>query len=340
MKRTLLFLLKLGLLAGLFVAAAGVGGLTYFHYGDPRNTCASCHEMTAVHSAWSESAHASVHCRNCHGGSLTLDVHALRAHVNRVVQHFSGHADDPIRLTERDVLALHEACRTCHARTFADWQSSRHATSYATIFLDPVHNKAEQLAPDCLRCHGMFFDGQIEDLVGPLDTAGPWALKHEAKAAHAAIPCLACHQVHAPAAESGAAQLYVRRESTYFPCKLLPATPMRQGDRAIRISSDPRQRLCVQCHAPNAFRQVGTEDDRTPAGVHEGLSCFDCHQSHSLSAKVSCAACHPGNSHCGIDVEKMDTTFNVPGSKHNIHTVACGDCHHGQRPGLKEAKEK
>ena len=38
-----------------------------------------------------------------------------------------------------------------------------------------------------------------------------------------------------------------------------------QGDRAVRVSSDPRQRLCVQCHAPNAFRQLGSEDDRTPA---------------------------------------------------------------------------
>ena len=169
MKRLLIFMLKLVLLAGLFLVAAGVGGMAYFHFGDPRNTCASCHEMTAVHSAWSNSAHASVHCRNCHGGSLTLDVHALRSHVNRVVQHFSGNADKPIRLTEKDILALHDACRSCHARTFADWKASRHSATYAGIFLDSDHNKTEQLAPDCLRCHGMFYDGHIEDLVA---TAG------------------------------------------------------------------------------------------------------------------------------------------------------------------------
>jgi hypothetical protein len=331
-KRLFIFMLKFALLGGLFAVAAVVGGLAYFHYGDPQNTCASCHEMTAVHSAWSNSAHASVHCRDCHGGSLTLDVHALRSHVNRVVQHFSGNADKPIRLTERDILALHDACQSCHARTFADWKASRHATTYAGIFLDPVHNKAEQLAPDCLRCHGMFYDGHVDDLVSPLNTSGPWALKDEAKKTQSAIPCLACHQIHVPAAEGGSAQLYVRRELMHFPCKLLTATGIRQGNRAVKVSSDPRQRLCVQCHAPNAFRQVGSSDDRTPAGVHEGLSCFDCHQSHSLSAKASCGTCHPGDSHCGIDVEKMDTTFHLPGSKHNIHTVACGDCHNGQRP--------
>ena len=331
-------MLKLGLLAVFFVIAAGVGGLGYFHYGNPRNTCASCHEMTAVHSAWSNSAHASVHCRNCHGGSLTLDVHALRAHVNRVVQHFSGNADEPIRLTERDILALHEACQACHARSFADWQASRHSTTYARIFLDPDHNKAEQLAPDCLRCHGMFYGGYIEDLVGPLDIHGPWALKEEAKKTQPAIPCLACHQIHAPAAASGSSQLYARHEQAYFSANLLPATSIRQGDRAVRLSSDPRQRLCVQCHAPNAFRQLGTSDDRTPAGVHEGLSCLDCHQSHALSAKDACATCHPASSHCGIDVRKMDTTFHSPTSKHNIHTVACGDCHKGQRPGKTSPK--
>jgi hypothetical protein len=332
MKRPLLLMLKVGLLAGLFVIAAGVGGLGYFHFGNPRNTCASCHEMTAVHSAWSSSAHAAVHCRNCHGGSLTLDVHALRAHVNRVVQHFSGNAGKPIRLGEKDILTLHDACQSCHARTFADWQASRHSATYARIFLDSAHNKAEQLAPDCLRCHGMFYGGNIEDLVGPLDVTGPWELKDDVTKTQAAIPCLACHQVHAPAAESVPAQLYVRREQAHFAVNLLPAAPIRQGNRDVRVSPDPRQRLCVQCHAPNAFRQLGTSDDRTPAGVHEGLSCFDCHQSHSLSARDSCTACHPGSSHCGIDVRKMDTTFNVRGSKHNVHTVACGDCHQGRRP--------
>ena len=152
-----------------------MGSLGYFHFGDPRNTCASCHEMTAVHSAWSSSAHASVHCRNCHGGSLTLDVHALRAHVNRVVQHFSGNRRqaDPA-----DARGTFSPCtmpaRPCHARTFADWKASRHSATYADIFLDADHNKAEQLAPDCLRCHGMFYDGPHRRPGGPARrTTGP-----------------------------------------------------------------------------------------------------------------------------------------------------------------------
>jgi len=113
---------------------------------------------------------------------------------------------------------------------------------------------------------------------------------------------------------------------------LLPIVPMTQGERAVKVSLDPRQRLCTQCHAPSAFRQTGTADDRTPTGVHEGLSCLDCHSSHTNSANASCATCHPAVSNCGLNVERMDTTFRTTGSSHNIHTVACGDCHQGQRP--------
>jgi len=38
-------------------------------------------------------------------------------------------------------------------------------------------------------------------------------------------------------------------------------------------------------------------------------------------------------SHCGIEVEKMDTTFASKASTHNIHWVKCTDCHeHGVPP--------
>jgi len=110
------------------------------------------------------------------------------------------------------------------------------------------------------------------------------------------------------------------------------ATIQRDGN-PLRVSKDPQQRLCVQCHAPDAYYDLATRDDRTTAGVHEGLSCAQCHDAHSNSARDSCAACHPAISHCGLDVRTMDTTFKSAQSKHNVHTVSCGDCHEGKRPG-------
>jgi hypothetical protein len=40
-------------------------------------------------------------------------------------------------------------------------------------------------------------------------------------------------------------------------------------------------------------------------------------------------------SHCGIDVEKMDTTYANGASKHNIHWVKCVDCHQHGVPKMK-----
>ncbi|HVZ65479.1 MAG TPA: cytochrome c3 family protein [Lacunisphaera sp.] len=315
----------LALHGGAFLLCGVVGSLGYFHFGNPQNTCATCHEMTGVHSDWSVSSHRTLHCRNCHGGALSLDVHALESHVNRVVRHFTGDANQPIRLLEKHVTALHESCQRCHPQAFADWQASRHSTNYGRIFLDPEHNAKAPPANDCFRCHGMYFEGDISELVVARGAA--WAFNDPAKAGEPAVPCLACHQVHAPAGVSPIANFYDHRERAHIPASLLPVAMIHQGERAVRVSRDPRQRLCLQCHAPDATLELATADDRTPAGVHEGLSCRDCHWGHDNSAKASCAACHPADSHCGIDVEKMDTTFRSADSRHNVHTVACLDCH-------------
>jgi hypothetical protein len=102
---------------------------------------------------------------------------------------------------------------------------------------------------------------------------------------------------------------------------------MLDGSRAVKISPDSRQALCYQCHAPLAGGLVGTGDDRTPVGVHEGLSCLACHLKHGQQTRASCANCHPRLSNCGLDVEKMDTTFLTTASSHNVHFVKCADCH-------------
>jgi hypothetical protein len=102
---------------------------------------------------------------------------------------------------------------------------------------------------------------------------------------------------------------------------------MLEGTRPVKMSKDQRQALCYQCHAPTASMQVGSGDDRTGLGVHEGISCLACHTQHGEKTRASCATCHPKMSNCGLDVEKMDTTFLSPASKHNIHWVKCVDCH-------------
>jgi hypothetical protein len=121
--------------------------------------------------------------------------------------------------------------------------------------------------------------------------------------------------------------LFDRRELQSVAVENLPLPAMLEGERPVKISRDPRQALCYQCHAPIATRQVHSGDDRTPLGVHEGLSCYACHENHSMRTRASCSTCHPRLSNCGLDVETMDTTFKSTKSPHNIHFVKCLDCH-------------
>ena len=58
-----------------------------------------------------------------------------------------------------------------------------------------------------------------------------------------------------------------------------------------------------------------------------GKHALACHQKHGQHTRASCSTCHPRLSNCGLDVEKMDTTFASTKSPHNIHFVKCLDCH-------------
>jgi hypothetical protein len=118
----------------------------------------------------------------------------------------------------------------------------------------------------------------------------------------------------------------------YFPVLLLTSQEINYKSVSVKISQDSNQNLCIQCHSPNTFNMAGTADDRTPRGVHEGISCLACHDSHSNSAIASCKNCHPAISNCKLDVEKMNTTYSDQSSKNNIHFVECTDCHSKGRP--------
>lgn len=134
----------------------------------------------------------------------------------------------------------------------------------------------------------------------------------------------------------------------HFASTALVIPPLYDGTRRATVSPDQRQAICYQCHAPREPEtdtpaaqnhwgmQVGSGDDRTPIGVHEGISCVACHSGHNENARASCATCHPQMSNCGLDVEKMDTTYAAAASKHNIHTVKCTDCHAHGIPKLRK----
>jgi hypothetical protein len=297
--------------------------------------CARCHEIRANFDTWRHSSHRSVNCTECHTSST-------QTNLRRVALHAGGEAPESIHLGLADVFAMVERCRSCHQQEFAQWRTGPHGATYARIFLDRDHNSKQRLIDDCLRCHGMHFPGSIQDLVLPISRSGPWKLKDTSLADRPAIPCLVCHSIHRegePLLKSNpriggkqeifrpSLSLMDRRSQLHLSLAYLPIPTVVEGSRPVKMSPDRRQALCYQCHSPQASRQAWTGDDRTPLGVHEGLSCLACHQKHGQQTRASCADCHPRLSNCGRDVEKMETTFRDPKSKHDIHSIKCIDCH-------------
>ncbi len=344
------------LAAVLFAILLLPGASVYYSYSQGRS-CTKCHEIWQPYRDWHESAHRNISCSECHGDVFTLDAGFHLKNLRQLAKHLRGEVPEEVRLKTDEVLKIENRCAKCHREEYADWSAGPHGASYSKIFLNNDHNQRTLLIDDCLRCHAMHFQGSIRDLVTPVNTKGPWSLRDRQLAGEPAMPCLTCHQMHrhgtplqrsetktddASAKEDisrPSLALFDRREQDYVPVGRLPLPQMIDRTRLVKISPDQRQALCYQCHAPTATAQVGSGDDRTPTGVHEGLSCLACHEKHGQKTRASCTTCHPQLSNCGLDVEKMDTTFKNLKSPHNIHTVKCVDCHTKGVPQKKKRTE-
>ncbi len=346
------------LAAGLIVLAVVlmVPGASLYYESGAGKGCTGCHEMQPVYDQWHASSHRGVACEKCHGGALTLDASFHWNNATRVYSHLRGDLPERIAFGNRYAQAMTAQCQECHRQEYAAWQSGAHSATYERIFLDKKFNADNMLMDDCLRCHGMHFDGGIRDLVTPVSRGGPWSFVMPELASRPSMPCVTCHEVHregrpmqktgvegrqpGPAQEISRPSLafFDRRTQQYVPLAEIPMPAMREGSRAVKMSPDQRQSLCYQCHAPTAAMEVASGDDRTAIGVHEGISCLACHAQHDQKTRASCASCHPKMSNCGLNVETMDTTFRSSDSKHNIHRVKCADCHTKGVP-KKKAKE-
>jgi hypothetical protein len=343
-------------IASLAIVVGGsIFGASWYYTSPSGNGCAKCHEMASFVSAMHGSPHRNVGCMDCHEASLATKLRHIRVHLQR-------NWPEAIRLRDVDVLEMVPNCRKCHQQEYATWHAGPHSATYTQIFANPAQNSQQHLKDDCLRCHGMHFNGAVRELVQPQSTKGPWKVIRSGFGDQPAIPCQACHQVHREGALEARPQerisvagqpvhdslaFFDRREGMHFAATALTIPELHDGARTVKVSQDQRQAICYQCHAPrqpeagtvaaaNAWGpQVGSGDDRTPMGVHEGLSCISCHAGHNENARASCKTCHPQMSHCGLDVEKMDTTYASASSPHNIHWVRCTDCHQHGIPKMK-----
>jgi hypothetical protein len=321
---------------------------TVWNIADQKNFCASCHEISVSVETSNYSSHRQIKCVECHGTALSNSWHSLKEKVGMLLTHFyENKKNEDIHLSEQQIIEMIDRCKNCHRTEYADWRSGGHSATYKQIFLDERHNKMEAPYWDCFRCHGIFYEGSIYDLMEPVNKKGPWKLKDIEREDMPTIPCLTCHEIHTknetrkqvtnfknPKAIFYEREvrniyfgLYLRADKMFLRADKLGNPKIFDNGKELTASGEFTQNLCIQCHSPNYHHEAGTSDDRTPTGVHEGLSCNSCHSPHSNNAKNSCDKCHPAISNCGLDVKTMNTSFFSLDSPFNIHHVKCLDCH-------------
>jgi hypothetical protein len=112
--------------------------------------------------------------------------------------------------------------------------------------------------------------------------------------------------------------LYMRADKMHLRSDRLTSVTMMDGDRKMQSAKDPNTLLCIQCHAPNYIHEAGTEDDRTPVGIHEGISCTVCHKPHSGKVRESCIQCHSV-----LTQDEINAVFAHPHgiAKHQVRNV-------------------
>ena len=294
---------------GIIIVIIGIiicGSYATWNTLDPQYTCAQCHEVNKSYTDWKSSSHADISCTECHGTALSNGFSSLSEKSGMILTHFSSDkTNEDIFLKENQVLDIAARCAECHQAEYAAWKSGAHSTTYSDIFLDPEHNKMEKPYWDCFRCHGMHYDGNINDLMSLEGESDSWTIKDHKQAKRPAMTCLACHQVHGEQdkriayesldkdarsslmqkTERPATALFVRAVKRHLPSDEIYQTTMQYKDSLVKISDDPNTWLCMQCHSPNSKREIGTEDDKTPIGMYEGMSCLDCHNPHSNGIK-------------------------------------------------------
>ena len=114
---------------------------------------------------------------------------------------------------------------------------------------------------DCFRCHGMYNDGDINDLMEhPEKENGDWKILQPEHADIAAIPCLAFHKTHTanePLLSENDSKMVVSPRSAHVSWYIRTDNRHRRADKlwrvemvdekgeAVMVSQDPATKLCV-----------------------------------------------------------------------------------------------
>lgn len=275
MKKVLALLVLLGV-------GVGIGLFLRFECTSPSRTCILCHEIRGSKESWAHGAHRDIGCKECHGRTAE-SVASLTDNIKRAVKHVTAKRHPRLGvemcLSETQVERMTAKCITCHRAEGAQWARSGHAAPVATFLTNTVHNAAWKPSDNCVRCHGMFLEGRLDDILTREKLCTTWSFRDPSRERRTAVPCLACHQMHG----RDRLAFYSRPEKRSFPATGLHLQKIVGADGVeVKRGTDAATRLCAQCHAANAEGIAGSCDDRSPRCKPDGKGCLDCHKGHDF----------------------------------------------------------
>ncbi|MBN2044776.1 MAG: hypothetical protein JW757_07140 [Anaerolineales bacterium] len=182
------------------------------------------------------------------------------------------------------------------------WNNSPHAAAYV---LDEANQNNS-----CARCHSPInWQPTLDDLPEScfsckfeLEEPDPLIAENDWQN----IPCMVCHEVG-------------RKDKVDPAFKWLEIAELEEYTQ-VETSTE----LCQKCHPTETFTAHGGIQD---LGVHQDMTCTDCHDAHTTQASCMDAGCHENVLNTGI-----------PGHTDEHLNVACVACHDagGMALGFRE----
>ena len=288
------------------LGVAVVYGASSYYTSQRGQGCASCHEMaqyvSAVHASPHRTATAWIATKRASPPSC-----AISAYISPATP------PEAIRLRDVDVFAMTTQLPECHQHEYASWHAGPHSATYSA---DLHQSRAQHRTPPDGR---LLFAATACTSTGP--SAISCSRRTRRSVAH--HPRRICRRAHhalhglppdAPRRRGASPSRLTRISVAARPfdrfARILRSSRTDAFRRSVcsrsRNSSDgaapgkdqsrsaPGTLLPVPRTAPARSRshaatnhwgpQVGSGDDRTPMGVHEGISCLACHNGHNESA--------------------------------------------------------
>lgn len=279
------------------------------YLGNNINTCA-CHTHSSNVAGWKGTAHYTAHkaddaCSPCHNTGWNTNVDnggydENRSEALRGVQCEACHgpmgpnpslAHQPLA----EATLSGEACATCHATEYAEWQGTGHADTAAT----PADLIAEWGSSSCYGCH------LTEGYLATWDATDYAAPRFADGMAHA-VTCGACHDAH-----DNHTTKMLRAQSTV-------SLPNPSG---ATITGWGKGLSCANCH----------RERRTPSQIDSHINGGNAHFGPHLSTQANMIAGVgsykiPGQTY--TDTTAQHSTSHFPNMCVDCHVVKTGTAPH------------